>query len=367
VRFLLSGYYGFGNLGDEALLAVIVAQLRTRYPHATIEVLSAQPALTAHELGVEATPRADLAAVKGAIEEADAVLSGGGGLLQNATSLKSLIYYAAIIRSAIRAGKKTMIFAQSVGPLDFLGKQTVRECCKGLTIATVRDEQSRRLLGSLLPDVRIVRTADPVFLYEPPAAPVDLASAGLGPQSDPLVVVSVRKTAHFNDVATVVAAAVDRLAHFHGARVAFIPFAGISDAEAATIVIRKCRSKPALVSLESLDAVAAAIARARVVIGIRLHALILAARLGVPFLTVPYDPKVTGLTDDIAYPLAPLWDLGARISLASAEAAADDLWARRDALSAHLAFEARKQRELAARNFAVLDELVGPLAGRLGG
>jgi polysaccharide pyruvyl transferase CsaB len=367
VRFLLSGYYGFGNLGDEALRDVIVRELRTRYPYATLDVLSAQPGATAHELGVEATPRADLGAVKRAIESADVVLSGGGGLLQNSTSLKSLVYYAGIIRTAVRAGKKTMIFAQSVGPLDFLGKQTVRECCKGLGAATVRDERSRQLLTSILPDVPVVRAADPVFLYDPPEEPVDLASLGLGPQSDPLVVVAVRKTAHFSDVATLVAAAVDRLAERYGARVAFIPFAGISDAEAATIVIRKCRSKPALVALDSLDAVAAAIARARVVIGVRLHALILAVRLNVPFLAIPYDPKITGLTDDIGYPLAPLWDLGPRIPPAAAEALADEVWSRHDELAQHLAAEACEQRRLAEQNFTVLERLLRPVEGRLGG
>ena len=367
MRFLLSGYYGFGNIGDEALRDVIVRELRSRYPYATIDVLSAQPELTAHDLGVVSTPRAHLGAVKRAIDGADVVLSGGGGLLQNSTSLKSLVYYAGIIRSAIRAGKKTMIFAQSIGPLDFLGKQTVRECCKGLGAATVRDERSQRLLASLLPELSVVRGADPVFLYDPPLEPVDLAACGLSAQTDPLVVVAVRKTAHFSDVATLVAAAADRLAERYGARIAFVPFAGVPDAEAATIVIRKCRSKPALVALDSLDAVAAAIARAKVVIGVRLHALILAVRFRVPFLAVPYDPKVTGLTDDIAYPLAPLWDLRARIPPAAAERLADEVWSRRDELVGDLARAAREQRALAEQNFVVLDRLLHPVASGLGG
>ena len=278
MRFLLSGYYGFGNLGDEALLRIIVSELKSRYPHGTIDVLSAEPSLTAHELGVEATQRWEQGAIRRAIERADVVLSGGGGLLQNATSLKSLFYYAGIIRTASNAKKKTMIFAQSIGPLDFWGKQTVRECCKGLSAATVRDERSRGLLAPLV-SVPVERTADPVFLYEPPEPPVTLEAEGLGPESDPLVVVCVRKTAHWNDGVTALAAAVDRLAETHGAHVAFVPFGGLADAEASTLVIRKCRSKPVLVPLEGLDAVAAAIARARLVIGVRLHALILAAPL----------------------------------------------------------------------------------------
>ena len=99
-RFLLSGYYGFGNLGDEALLAASSAGCDAGYPGTTIDVLSHDPGRTAARLGVEATPRADLRAVRKAIARADVVLSGGGGLLQDTTSLQSLLYYAGIVRAA---------------------------------------------------------------------------------------------------------------------------------------------------------------------------------------------------------------------------------------------------------------------------
>ncbi|MGA8383888.1 MAG: polysaccharide pyruvyl transferase family protein, partial [Candidatus Cybelea sp.] len=110
---LISGYYGFGNLGDEALLEVIVERLRRDFPAASIEVLSATPKRTAAAYRVDATPRWDWRAVRTAIGRADVVLSGGGGLLQNETSLRSLLYYAAVLREAIRTGRKAMIFAQS--------------------------------------------------------------------------------------------------------------------------------------------------------------------------------------------------------------------------------------------------------------
>jgi polysaccharide pyruvyl transferase CsaB len=358
VRFLISGYYGFNNLGDDALLQIIVSQLKTRYPHATIDALSAEPERTAHELGIVATPRWDQAAVRTAVASCDVLLSGGGGLFQNATSLKSLFYYAGIVRTAIRGGKKAMVFAQSVGPLDFLGKQTVRECCKGLSAATVRDAASKSLFAPLVPGTPVDVTADPVFLYDAPETPVDLESAGLGSDSDPLVLVCVRKTAHQNDAIAAIAAAVDRLSEHFGARVAFLPFGGTADAEASTMIIRKCRSKPTLVALEGLEAVGAAIARAKLVIGVRLHALILAIRFGVPFLAVPYDPKVTGLLADVRYPIEPLWTPGMRVVPKRIDGLVDQVWERAPELAAHLALAATEQRARAAENFAVLETLV---------
>jgi polysaccharide pyruvyl transferase CsaB len=358
-RFVVSGYYGFGNVGDEALLEIIVQTLRRRHPRCEINVLTADLAGTARAYGVEVTPRADLKAVRRAITVADVVISGGGGLLQNATSLRSLIYYAGIIRIAIRARKPTMIFAQSVGPLDFWGKTVVRQFCRGVSRATVRDERSRRLLGPLVPGTAVERTADPVFLFAPGDAPLNLEAEGLGAASDPLVVVSVRRWQGADRTAGAIATAVDRLVDAYGARVAFLPLGGAADAEVSTVIIRRCRSSPVLLPSYSLPQAAQVIGRARLVIGMRLHALVIAARLGVPFVAVPYDPKVNGLLEDLRYPLDPLFVPGPSVpGTAEIERRIDAVWSRRAELARHLHDIAPEVERLAARNFDVLDELV---------
>lgn len=357
-RFLLSGYYGFGNLGDEALLEVIVDRLRARWPSCEVDVLSGDPPQTSRTYDVDATPRMDLGRVRAAIERADVVLSGGGGLLQNVTSLRSLLYYGGVIRSALKAGKPTMIFAQSIGPLDFWGRALVRNFCKGLDAATVRDERSRTLLSSLVPDVPVERTADPVFLFEPGGEPLDLAAEGLGGEA-PLVVVSVRTWQGGDKTAQTLAAAVDRLAGKHGARVAFLPLGGPPDAEASTMVIRKCASHPVLLPDYPLGQAAQVIGRASLVIGMRLHALIIAARLGVPFIALPYDPKVSALCDDLRYPIGPLFVPGSAMPpVAEIERRIDEAWEQRDALAAHLRSVRPEIERLAERNFDVLNELV---------
>jgi polysaccharide pyruvyl transferase CsaB len=358
-RFLLSGYYGFGNLGDEALLEIIVGQLRARWPGCDVDVLSGDPAQTSRTYGVEATPRMDRGRVKHAIDRADVVLSGGGGLLQDVTSLRSLLYYSAVIRSAIHAGKPTMVFAQSVGPLDFWGRSVVRNFCKGLTAATVRDEASRTLLHRLVPDVPVERTADPVFLFDPGGEPLDLAAEGLADDGAPLVVVSIRKWQGAEQTAQALAYVVDRLAAAHGARVAFLPLGGPSDAEVSTTVIRRCASTPVLLPDYPLGQAAQVIGRASLVIGMRLHALIIAARLGVPFLALPYDPKVAALTTDLHYPVDALFVPGS--PMPSREELAlrlDDAWSRRAELAAHLRAMRVDIARLAERNFDVLDEIV---------
>ena len=358
MRVVLSGYYGFGNLGDEALLEVIVARLRARFPAIVIDVLSSKPEQTARQYGIESTPRWDMRAVRSAIDRADAVLSGGGGLLQSATSARSALYYASILRDAVKTHRKTMIFAQSIGPLDMLGRFIVRRMCRGVDWATVRDARSRDLLAQLLPDTPVEQTADPVFLYDLPAEDVDLEFEGLGPE--PYAIVSVRKIPSFKDASVAVARAVDELNERHGIRSAFLPLGGAGDAEVSTEIIRVCKSAPMLLPECSLARAAGILSRAQLVVGMRLHALILAARFAVPFLAIPYDPKVSSLCEDLAYPLEPLWTPG---TPARRPGEVDALVARvildREALSSHLRDRIAGVRRAAERNFDVLGELMG--------
>jgi len=280
--------------------------------------------------------------------------------LQNATSTRSLLYYTGIIRAAVRAQKKTLIFAQSIGPLDRIGRLIVREMCRGVTRATVRDEASRVLLARVLPKVTVERTADPVWMLERTDAGFDLEAEGLGPESDPLAIVCVRKIPAFERGVRAMAAAVDQLAA-RGAKVAFLPLAGTEDADASTTVIRACSSAPMLLPAFELEKAAHVIGRARVVIGMRLHAIIIAARLGVPFLAIPYDPKVSSLCSELAWPLPPLWEPHKRTSgtdLGKVRVLVDRLWDERESLHVHLASQVDKMRALAQRNFEVVDELL---------
>ena len=334
-RLLLSGYYGFGNFGDEAILRVFLDQWRVRRPQDAIAVLSADPAQTAASFGVEAVPRMRPRDVADAIARSTLVVSGGGGLLQSATSLRSLLYYTGIIREAKRAGRKVAIFAQGVGPLDFFGRQIVRRTCGDVDLASVRDDASASLLQPLIPRVPIERTADPVFLASTevlPEAAAAIDREGLKDVDGALVTVVVRKSALLDRIGAELAAGIDRIASAYRAQVVFVPFQRPDDAEAAIDIIRRCKTAPTLLGGGyDLPTMTALFSRSVAVVAMRLHALILAARLAVPFLAVPYDPKVTGLLASLAYPLP-----GLERGL-SAVKLFEQLWAERDSLSRTLA------------------------------
>src|SRR5262249_3273949 len=117
-RVVLSGYYGFDNLGDEAVLAATVAGIRQMRPAAGIVVLSADPHGTARTLGVEAGARARPGDVAGALRGCDVFLSGGGSLFQDATSWRSPWYYLGVLGLAQRLARRTAVYAQGIGPLS---------------------------------------------------------------------------------------------------------------------------------------------------------------------------------------------------------------------------------------------------------
>lgn len=352
-RLLISGYYGFDNFGDEAILEIFVREWRKRRSADVLRVLSQSPAQTAG-LDIEAVPRSSVAYIATALKETDVFVSGGGGLLQTSTSLRSLLYYTGLIHEAKGAQKKSVIFAQGIGPLSFTGRLIVGRTCADVDLAIVRDEQSAELLHQLLPRVDVRAAADPVFLApEPSVETADrrLSEEGITAAGD-LVAVVVRPSRVLDKIAGDIAQMVDTLSNAHGAQVIFVPFQRPADVEAAVSIIRRCRTAPVLLGGGyDLQTMSALFKRCAAVIGMRLHSLILAARLGVPFAAVPYDPKVIALTESLRYPLA-LLQQGSGATLAEA------LWSQRDALSAHLRDAAAMQALKASQGFDWLQQFV---------
>lgn len=116
-RILVSGYYGFANSGDDALLGAIIQNMREYDPDMEITVLSKNPAETRALYGVESINRYNMFQIMSRMKKAKLLISGGGSLLQDRTSSKSLYYYLTIIRLAQTLGTKVMLYANGIGPL----------------------------------------------------------------------------------------------------------------------------------------------------------------------------------------------------------------------------------------------------------
>lgn len=284
MRLLLSGYYGFGNLGDEAILSGLVGAFRQRGHEVT--VLSGDPAATEVQHDVRAAHRTR--GLIGELLRCDALVSGGGGLLQDVTSARSLSYYLTTIRLARLIGKRVAIYGQSLGPLTGDGKRRVARAVRGVP-AFWRDEQSRRLARELGLDDR--STADAALLLAPQRPP--------GPADDGPVLLVPRSghPDHNQALQRLAGSLIDE-----GARVTAVALHhGPDDAEVAGLM----RAVP---GVEVADARSPAhllelLAGVRFVVSARLHGCILAAAAGVPFAALSYDPKVEGFAERVGAPV----------------------------------------------------------------
>jgi len=160
-RFVLSGYFGFKNFGDEAILAVLVNKLKNEGYGVT--VISSDPKFTISQYKhIRSVYTFNLTNIIGAITKSDVLISGGGSLLQDVTSLKSLIYYLGIIFLGLIFRKKVIVFAQGIGPINNkFGQLLTRAILRHCNYVSVRDEKSLELMKSWDIDAELL--CDPIF------------------------------------------------------------------------------------------------------------------------------------------------------------------------------------------------------------
>lgn len=284
LRVLISGYYGFGNTGDEAIALALTRELRRLGTEPTL--LSRTPAQTAELYGCGASERMNPLALARAVAGTDVLLSGGGGLLQDGTSARTLRYYLGVVRLARMMGKRTVIFNQSVGPLSPAGRERVAAALRGLPVF-VRDRASRDLLASL--NVRAELGGDPALLLSPTSGIArDVSQVVIAPRGD------------VTEAAPALAEVTTRLQEL-GRRVVALSFMPEHDDAAA-----RALGADEVISTTDPQRALDVIAASGFVIGVRLHAVILAAAAGVPFAGVSYDPKVRGFCEDAGAPVHPV-------------------------------------------------------------
>ena len=168
-NILISGYYGYSNIGDEAILATLIRDLRSILgtEDYNISVLSANPYATSTlNDGIFTIQRFDIFSVLREIGRANYVISGGGGLIQDVTSWKSPLYYLSIIGIAKLLNKKVLIYANGVGPLKYkFNRFLSRLILNKVDKITVRDEDSLKFLNKIGVK-KIQLTVDPIFSFE---------------------------------------------------------------------------------------------------------------------------------------------------------------------------------------------------------
>lgn len=288
-RILISGYYGFGNTGDEAVLAGILATFKQVGLEAEVTVLSSDPARTiAEHPGVESVHR--YWGLLSAILKADLVISGGGSLLQDVTSLRSAQYYLGVLKLAQFLGRKTAIYAQGIGPLNYPSIRTsVARTLNKTNLISVRDDNSKTLLESIGVTQPIHVTADPSFVVDADTQTANTILAKTGLIDRELMGVSLRPWPKAGNWIDEVAEGIRQASKELDVDFVIIPMQQSEDMEVSESI--SCGT--VIRDTSGVRAVKGLISRCNLVVGMRLHSMIFAASEGVPFVPIVYDPKVS--------------------------------------------------------------------------
>lgn len=314
-RIGISGSFGGLNLGDEAILAAMVGQLRRTLPvQITVFSRGADDTLRRHAVdravGARRLARDEILPE---VEGLDLLMLGGGGILFDADA-RGYLREPAL---ALERGVPLMVYAIGAGPLnDPTVQQAVRETLDRASVITVREPHARRVLEEAGVTREILVTADPAVLLEPEPLPDEaLEREGLR-GVERLIGMSVRepggaapdlKEAVYHQL---LADAADFMVDRYDAHVVFFPMERqVLDLQHAhAVVARMLRAERATVLKGEYSAsqMLSFVGRLEFAVGMRLHFLIFAALQHVPFVALPYATKVTGFLEEMGIDTPPL-------------------------------------------------------------
>lgn len=301
MKIVISGYYGFNNSGDDALLMSIVDNIRSIDENAEITVLSNSPKDTKRIYKANAVYRYNILGVIYAIATCDLLISGGGTLIQDATSTKSLYYYLSIIKLAKLLKRKVMLYANGIGPLtSFHNIETTKNVLNEVDLITLRDENSKKELeqiGVTRPEIYL--TADPAFLLEADNSGGDIIENYGIPKDRPILCVSVRKAKNNPaDFEKIIAEFCDYAYDKHGFFTVFLPMQQRVDYAISASIKNKMKNKGVVIGTAyQASSMLSLISEMHVCVGMRLHTLIYASSCNVPVIGIVYDPKVNGFLE----------------------------------------------------------------------
>lgn len=305
IKAVISGYYGYGNLGDDAILLAIQQQMARSDRPIELHVLSRRPEHTAKQYGLRAIQRFNPFQVLRALRECDVLISGGGSLLQDKTSTRSLLYYITLIHLAKRLGKPVFMYANGIGPISReKNRRKVRDCVALCDVVTLRDKDSLEELKALgVTRQDMVITGDPVFTLPPPEQEGDSLS-GLGIEHPNGVIgISVRSIPDMANFPGEFARVCDRLIRERGKAIVFLIMQESID-EPISRAVQQLMSEPSYIRKApgDLPSMLNLIRDMDAIIAMRLHTIIFAANVNVPVIGCNYDPKVASMLNILGLP-----------------------------------------------------------------
>jgi polysaccharide pyruvyl transferase CsaB len=301
-RILVAGYFGCGNLGDDAILLGFLQGLQGR--NVDVIVMSGFPEETHRLYGVRCIPRKESGMFNEAIQECDALVFAGGSIFQDVTSVASVNYYSGLVSKAKKAGKKVIMLGQGIGPLNnFLGKRMATSAFNSADVIAVRDAASVQTLKSLGVKTTPRVCGDLAFLLPVPAQQEESGGYSVGNMKT--IGIAPRPFGKHKEVVQLFGD-LCRLLYQNNMMPVLIEMDHESDRQLLDDIEKSQGGKvPSIRKITTPMQLQQRLARMECVIAVRLHAGILASTVGVLPFMVSYDPKVSAFAASMNLPAPP--------------------------------------------------------------
>jgi polysaccharide pyruvyl transferase CsaB len=301
---ILSGYYGFDNLGDDAMLMGIINSLKEFNPHLRMLILSKKPVQTRLKTGHNTINRINLFSILHYMEKSQLFINGGGNLIQDTTSTRSLMYYLGTILIAKVLGMKVMIYGNGIGPLNKKFNQKISSfVLNKIDAITLREKISLDVLRDIGVTVPLIElTADPALTMDSkinrPQKNI-LFEYGI-PNGENLIGYSIRNCRGDKNSIRALSKIADYLTEKYQTVPIFIPMHPQNDVKTAKIIARRMKNKAYVITEKfEVNDILHLISKLQLLIGMRLHSLIFALKLDIPVIGISYEPKVEGFLEMI--------------------------------------------------------------------
>ncbi|MGL5440376.1 MAG: polysaccharide pyruvyl transferase CsaB [Filifactoraceae bacterium] len=312
-KILVSGYYGFNNVGDEAILKGLVEGIRREVPNSKLVVLSKYPDFTEKKYDVIAIRRMNFFSIMREMRSMDLLISGGGSLLQDVTSKRSILYYLLLIYMAKSIfNKKVMIFSQGIGPVNKpYHRALVKKILNRVDVINVRDDQSKKELIEMGVTGNISVTTDTVFgMDRPSKTKGQKILRNLKIKEGKLTLgISVRAWESYTEnTINEISELIISLTKNFDINIVLIPFHYYEDLKIMQSIYSNVKSVEDKVFILKdylyVDDYLSVVGNMDIMLSMRLHGLIFATLMGSYPVGISYDPKIQSFMTLLERPLA---------------------------------------------------------------
>ena len=297
------GAYGMKNAGDEAVLDAVCTEMAAIDPWMPVTVISRDPSDTRASHCATAIHSFNLPAMLRAFGKSKLYINGGGSLMQDVTSSRSLWYYLFTLWVAKKRGCSVMMYGCGVGPVTRpfnrrLAARIINSCVDAVTLRENGSLRELRKMGVTLPDIQVA--AEPALSLrgiQGKALNALLRRLGLDLEKR-YFCLCIRRWPGIVGQAKLFSDAADYAFRAYGLTPIIFAVNLEQDVD-ITHLIQSGISVPCVVITEAMTTpeVIGFFSRMSVVMAMRLHALIFSASQGVPLVGLSYDPKVSSFLD----------------------------------------------------------------------